>query len=197
MKLGLCGYAQVGKDTAAAHLPTYRRYAFADALKRDASKMLVAVGVDADWSDPIFKERWRPLLVALGAGMRATDPNYWIKRLIYQLAVDGVGPRDDIVISDVRYANEIQWILGQKGVVVKVGRHGYVPANAEESRSFLEIYQTYPRIPSVINDGTPADLAQKILVEVQRYRGHSVDLLPNVPGMGGTQDERTPKKFCK
>ena len=170
MKVGLCGFARVGKDTAAEHMVEYERFAFADALKVEASKMMAAIGVDADWTDPIFKARWRPLLVALGAGRRSTDPDYWIKRLIYTLAARDVAKRDNVVITDVRYTNEVQWILGQSGTVIRITWPGHGPANSEESRSFLEIDAVYPKMPVVMNDGTPADLVQKVLVEVQKTR---------------------------
>lgn len=170
MKVGLCGFAQVGKDTAAEHMVEYERFAFADALKVEASKMMDAIETDPDWTDPVFKARWRPLLVALGAGRRSTDPDYWIKRLIYTLAARGVAKRDNVVIPDVRYANEVQWILGQGGTVIRIIRPGYWPANEEESRSFLEIDAMYPKMPTVVNDGTPADLVQKVLIEIQKTR---------------------------
>lgn len=170
MKVGLCGYARVGKDTAAEHMVEYERFAFADALKNEASKMMEAIGLPADWSDPVFKARWRPLLVALGAGRRATDPDYWIKRLIYTLAARNIAKRDNVVITDVRYANEVQWILGQGGTVIRIERPGHAPANSEESRSFLEIDSMYPKMPTVVNDGTPADLVQKVLIEIQKTR---------------------------
>jgi hypothetical protein len=148
----------------------YERFAFADALKVEASKMMAAIGVDADWTDPVFKTRWRPLLVALGAGRRSIDPDYWIKRLIYTLAARDAAKRDNIVITDVRYANEVQWILGQGGTVIRIERPGVYFANNEELRSFNEIDQRYPKMPTVVNDGTPADLVQKVLIEIQKTR---------------------------
>jgi hypothetical protein len=170
MKVGLCGYARVGKDTAAEHMVEYERFAFADALKNEASNMMAAIEIDPDWTDPVFKARWRPLLVALGAGRRATDPDYWIKRLIYTLAARGVAKQDNVVITDVRYANEVQWILGQGGTVIRIERPEFGPANDEEARSFLEIDSMYPKMPTVVNDGTPADLVQKVLIEIQKTR---------------------------
>jgi len=170
MKVGLCGYAQVGKDTCAAHMPGYQRWAFADALKIDATAMLAAIGVTADWADPAFKERWRPLLVALGAGMRATDPDYWIKRLIYQMVRKGVQAEDNVVITDVRYPNEVQWVLSKGGVVIRLERPGYCAANIEEAHSFYDIDEKYPKLPIVINEGSPADMAGKVLFEIQRAR---------------------------
>ena len=170
MKVGLCGFARVGKDTAAEHLVEYQRFAFADALKVEASKMMEAIGIEADWADPVFKARWRPLLVALGAGRRSIDPDYWIKRLIFTLAANSIDKRDNIVVTDVRYANEVRWILSQGGAVIRIERPGHEPANSEETRSFLEIDTVFPLLPVVVNDGTPADLAQKVLIEIQKTR---------------------------
>ena len=162
MKIGLCGYARTGKDTAAAGLDGFRRFAFADALKADAARALESLGIMAHWDSPVFKEQWRPFLVALGAGMRGIDPDYWVKRLIYQFAARGVHPGDNVVISDVRYANEVRWILGRGGIVIRIDRPGYGPANDEEKRSFEEIEHVYPRMPRVNNDSTPEELVKAV-----------------------------------
>jgi hypothetical protein len=118
-----------------------------------------------DLSHPPDKEKARPFLVAYGATARAFVPDYWVDRLF-----DGICERltlgEAFVISDVRYANEVRAIQDFGGVVVRVERQGFGPANSEEERSFLEIEKDF-ELPTVINDGTPEDLGAKVLALVK------------------------------
>ena len=69
MIIGLCGYSKVGKDTLCEQLQNFERFAFADALKREVTVMLRAVGIEADlWGED--KEEWRDLLVFWGRKRR-------------------------------------------------------------------------------------------------------------------------------
>jgi len=173
MKVGFCGYAKVGKDTAAKALPNFHRVAFADPLKHKATMMLRSIGVScelSDWSVPEFKERWRDLLVALGAGMRHSQENYWICECIKDMVKRGLGKQDDVAITDVRYLNEILWILEQGGIVIRIMRTDIGPANEEERRSFTEIYRwltetsssLQSRFYTVENNGTIELLHKRI-----------------------------------
>ena len=163
MIIGLAGFSKTGKDTASEGMVGFQRFAFADLLKDAASRMLTIVGVTGDWGDSAFKEIWRPLLVALGAGMRATEPRYWIRLLAGDMELHRIKASDNVVITDVRYANEVAWIQDKGGIVIMLERPGYAAANAEEVRSFEEIKATFPKLPRVINDGTPEQLARKVL----------------------------------
>lgn len=163
--LGLCGYARVGKDTAAANLPVpFHRFAFADALKRDLSPLLAQVGCDL--TIPSDKERARPLLVAWGATARAFAPDHWIRRTFEEIReyaareyLEGRPAR--VVVTDIRYPNECAAILALGGRVVYVSRHGFGPANEEEEGSIAAIRRDYP-LPWVVNNGTPADLGTAV-----------------------------------
>lgn len=159
--IGLCGYAQVGKDTAAANMPGWTRFAFADALKADLAPMLSDIGCDLD--KPLDKAKARPLLVAWGATARAFQPNYWIERLFRALdfaRLNAEIPR--VVITDVRYSNEVKAILDCGGKVVRIHRPGYGPANSEEHTSFFKIESDHD-LPEVMNGGTPEELGRKVL----------------------------------
>ena len=173
MKIGLVGFSKSGKDTAFKNMPGWKRAAFADPLKRMASKMLeVALGhaiTVEDWEIPEFKEQWRPLLVALGAGMRKTCPDFWIRQLHMDLVRRELSALDDIAITDCRYANEVAWVL-KKGLVIRIHRPGFGAANGEEAKSIEEIDRLYPQLPQVTNDGTPEALGQAILEIVRTKR---------------------------
>lgn len=155
--IGLCGYARTGKDTAAANMPGWHRFAFADALKSDLAPLLADVGCDL--ADAEHKTTARPLLVAWGATARAFRPAYWVERLFR--AID-FSKRERVIITDVRYPNEVAEILRRGGVVVRIVRPGIGPANDEEARSIAQIERDFC-LPMVKNDWSPSDLGAAVL----------------------------------
>lgn len=154
MIIGLCGYARAGKDTAADALVEargFRKVAFADSLKRDVTMMLNAAGICVDFENPEQKEEWRDLLVFWGRKMRQKDPDYWIKRLIFECKKKHIGLDEAVVIPDVRYLNEANWVTGHGGSIFMVDRPGVGPANEEEQMSIEQIDGT-GRFLRIFND---------------------------------------------
>ena len=172
MKLvALAGVSQSGKDTAAAHMPGWTRFAFADGLKRMATSILSDfLVVDANWADPVFKENWRMFLVGLGAGMRSVESHFWIEMLEDDRRFPfALGLEVPIIITDLRYANEAAWALARGGMVLRIERPGFGPANAEEERSFAELDRTYPDLPRIVNNSTPEQLGRDVLEAVELW----------------------------
>jgi len=67
---------------------------------------------------PKYGVTYGSLLQKYGQGMRDIDPNYWIDEL--QNEIKDVGNTNCIiVIGDVRYQNEMDWILKKGGIVFK------------------------------------------------------------------------------
>lgn len=161
--VGLIGFAQVGKDTAAANMPGWVRFAFADALKRDVIGLLEDVGCHIE--EPTHKAMARDLLVAWGKTARKFEVDYWIRRLfdVPGGVTDAIETGISVVLTDVRYPNEVERVLGERGRVVLVTRPRTGPANAEEARSTAEILRRWPEIPTVKNVGTKAELGQAVL----------------------------------
>lgn len=159
--LGLCGPAQVGKDTACEQIqklhPDCKRQAFADALKADIHLLPGISSQD--------KAALRDLYVAYGKVCRAVDHQYWIKRLMRILNPLDARP---VIITDVRYANEVSWIQARNGIVIRILRAKCGPANHEEAESFAEIEAKYPNMIKVVNNSTPADLALRILEKLPK-----------------------------
>lgn len=162
--IGLCGFAGVGKDTAAANMHAWTRMAFADELKKDLKPFLNWIGCDL--TDPKHKEAARDLMVAWGKTARKFRPDFWVARLFNQINPVSFMPTQ-IVITDVRYLNEAFEILRRGGNVVRISRTGYGPRNAEEAGSIAEIEchvgEGKWSIPVVMNDSTPEELAKKVL----------------------------------
>ena len=161
MLIGLCGYARSGKDTVADCLKGFKKLAFASALKREVQRMIdVSSEKGGSVVDDKDKVKYRPLLVAWGSIKRALKPDYWIRKLAtsYNKVC-----ADDIVITDVRYKNEIDWIHEMNGIVIMLARPGYGPANDEEKKSFGEILAAKKTGIdfTIVNDGSLADLKLK------------------------------------
>ena len=168
MIIGLCGYARVGKDTAAQHMPDFTRFAFADPLKHDVYEMIVCSGlVKTDGTDIDMendKEQLRGLLVEWGRTARKFNLNFWIDRTMKQVRAHlSAYPNSNVVITDVRYINEIHAIQCLGGYVIGIKREGYGPANEEEQLSFQMIEKLYPEIPFINNSGTKEELARAVL----------------------------------
>lgn len=153
--IGLCGYAQTGKDTTANFLVKkydWTRVAFADAL-RDVLYALNPIVVREvggvidgphnvyrvqdlvdEWGWDKVKVEWqevRALLQRLGteAGRDIIDPNLWVGMGEEKIESAG-GP---VVVTDCRFPNELSLIKRRKGTLIWVERPGTGPANAHAS----------------------------------------------------------------
>ena len=130
----LSGKAQAGKNTfasAIAHLG-FKRYAFADALKREA--------LQGGW-DGEKNEKGRILLQNLGSAWRHYEPDHWIRRL--QESIEHYR----VVVTDCRYINEIsimeKWGKdhGFRVHVVRIERpgHAFLSGSAASHPSECEL----------------------------------------------------------
>lgn len=172
--IGFCGYARVGKDTAAqefAKLFPEREFeiiGYADDLKKDMEGCVSAcakLGVDVN-SDK-FKERFRPMWVLWSRVLKDIMESdlIWVERLrpsLVTLTQFGIIP----AIKDVRYFYEVDEILNSGGVVIFIERKGYGPKNSEEDMSFSQIKDRYAYLMkshTIHNDGSKTDLGQKVL----------------------------------
>lgn len=154
--VGLCGFAQSGKDTAASFLVDkfdWTRVAFADAL-RDVLYALNPVvpiheGAEAaergwstlDLSTLVDSRGWddvktsfsyvRELLQRLGteAGRQIIDENLWVGMGEDKIERAG-GP---VVVTDCRFPNEIALIRRRKGLLIWVERDGVGAVNGHAS----------------------------------------------------------------
>lgn len=178
MIVGISGFAGSGKDTAAEVLIReygFTRVAFADALREMAyaidpyvrtdtfspglypfirlSKLIDSVG----WDDAKNNQQdVRRLLQRLGteAGREILGENIWVKT-----ALDNADA-NDIVVTDVRFPNELQGIYERRGFALRIERPGVGPRNDHASETSL----TDARFSrTIINDGTIEELHQKVV----------------------------------
>jgi hypothetical protein len=181
MIIGLGHVARVGKDVAAQALCRdlgFRRVAFADPLKALAygsNPMMLAhqasnVGIGAghlrqlvnsfgwDGVKDQFPEA-RKFLQNLGvAGRETFGEDFWVNQ-----ALNHVSPGENIVVSDVRFANEAVAIQNAGGKVVRINRPGKVATGHISETALVD----FPFDAEVDNNGSIVELEHKI-VELAR-----------------------------
>jgi len=170
MIIGLSGYAQSGKDTVANILVEkygYKRIAFADPIRELLYEMdpPVPVGAGSEkhtvglqnyvdiygWDDAKQNPIVRSMLQNLGVGARKVfGDTFWV----YQ-ALSDVAPQDKVVVSDVRFVNEADWIKDFTGQIWRVKRMGTTAVNEHVSESEMD---GYPVDQIFVNNGTLEDL---------------------------------------
>lgn len=173
MLIGLTGYAQSGKDTAAKSLHLrhdFQRVAFADKLKDLAADLNPILMTDlTTLKEIVDRFGWdqakrmnpaiRGYLQALGTHAREQlGEDVWIR------AIDGrvkhlLSLGKNVVITDVRHANESDYVRSLGGSVYRIVRPDMGPVNDHATELNTE---TIPVTSIVMNDGTPTDMAKKL-----------------------------------
>ena len=173
--IGIMGLARVGKDTATAHLcDTYgmESYAFADPIKSMLTGVFGDLFRDGDREAPIdwLGKSPRQLMQTLGTewGREIVHPDLWVlvadqmwKK--YQEIGWGAG----VVLSDVRFRNEAEWILAQGGLLISLSREGVaaVATHVSEQNIPFDLANV-----SLENNGTVEELAAAVTATVDaRY----------------------------
>lgn len=172
--IGLCGYARSGKDHIARALVEqgWMRFAFADALKM----IIVEAGFAQDLQElEELKNNpaMRLFLQKLGVAVREVlGEDTWIRKvdgeIRRRLEADDV---EGIVITDVRFKNEADYISSIGGVVVRVTRPGVGPWNDHVSETEIE---SIPADYVFINDGTDFENEVRNIELLARRRAFSV-----------------------
>lgn len=173
--IGLSGYAQSGKDTAAAELVRragFERRAFADALKAVAYETDPEFCEDYNggiwrlqnhvgklgWDEVKQRPCVRKYLQDLGVAARKhLGEDVWVKAVERTMSLYG-----RYVITDVRFPNEYAWIRSKGGVIIRITRPGVGPVNEHVSEQLADA-DAY-----VTNDGTPGELGDEVLAVYER-----------------------------
>lgn len=193
--IGITGRAGAGKDTTAERLVShygFHRFAFADPLRDMLFALLESAGVDHDWvTEPGLKEQvipgigasYRQLAQTLGTewARKHLGDDFWLRVADMALglkpfALGNSAPvHDRIVISDVRFYNEVQWIRERGGFVIRVERttQAVRPHISEQLTDALEVYTT-------LNNNGPLDslhrqvdrIAELVNVQPRRAAAH-------------------------
>lgn len=182
--IGLIGKKRSGKDTFASTLVEERgftRYAFADPLKEAALGLdplirfeqdetylatpdyyfgvgpkierLSAVVERLGWEQAKEIREVRRTLQNYGVAIRGIEEDFWT-RTTMEKALAHRGP---VVITDVRFPNEVEAVHRAGGIIVRIVRPGLASDDSHVSETALD---GYPADLDVLNAGTVETLAE-------------------------------------
>lgn len=168
--VALTGRLGSGKDTIAAHLisqHSFTRFAFADMLK---SLCAHAEGVvtreDLGWTGYSWtgpkSDVGRRMLQGIGHGAREIlGPDVWVGAM--SLAINRVTPRPDrVVVTDVRYPNEVDWVRHHRGLLIRVARPGSDLSGPEHTHPTEANIDRFVVDVEIENSGTVGELWAKV-----------------------------------
>lgn len=189
--IGLVGFIGSGKGTVADILVRYHGYhsfAFADALKDAVATIFVwprsllegdsnasrafRERVDPWWSHKLgYEVTPRLILQKMGteACRHGIADNIWIAAL--EKRIHGY---EDVVISDCRFPNELDFVRSAGGIIVQVNR-GNAPTKEELSKMHISETAWNYIVPDYIvdNDGTLQELKDKIKLVLTVEQKHT------------------------
>ena len=164
MLVALAGKAQSGKDTGAKTLVEefgFKRVAFADAIKRmaqDINPWVESAGTDlcnflewwpGGWDEAKQNSDVRGFLQHLGVAVRNQDPEFWLRAA-------GI-TEGNIVVTDVRFLNEVDYIDRLGGDVIRVVRPGTAVGTHVSETDLDQLH-----LVEIHNSGTLEELAEKV-----------------------------------
>lgn len=139
---GVSGVARSGKTTFCKHLinklersgvPSVS-ISFAEEVKRHLDSFTMEkLNISCFTENTEEKSIIRPLLVCYATDVcrNKINENFWIKKVEKKI-ISCINNKVVVVIPDVRYKNEMDWIKSLGGFVVHIQRSGIKPANFEE-----------------------------------------------------------------
>lgn len=179
MIVGLTGKYGSGKDTVGSILVEdfgYQRIAFADALKtvfEDIDPLVALQGSAVNysqWLEECNGDREvakthpdvRRYLQVIGVAVRTQDPDFWLR----VARIEHFSENHPVVVTDVRFPNEVDHIYSLGGIVMRVVRQGYT-GDDHTSETALDSYI----LPEIRNDGTVEELRSKVHALVKSTEG--------------------------
>jgi hypothetical protein len=145
--IGIAGQARMGKDTLGKFLlpvtGEWQMTSFAFQLKHYLSDLLrMEIDTLEEWKLKNEKPdglqmTMRKTMQHFGDSMRCIDPDIWIKAT-FRNAV-----KNKIIITDVRYENEISYLKQRKAFLILIGNIGKLNYDTAPSESYLRDVTEY------------------------------------------------------
>lgn len=145
--VGISGFARSGKDTFAKSLVNFTKrdsviIPLALSLKKEVDDFLIIqTQISAFTENNYEKDLIRPFLVFWGTNFRRSqDKDYWIKKL--KNLAENFNDDVNVIIPDVRYENECDFIQESNGIVIGIDMEGAKPAcENEKSETFRVVHK--------------------------------------------------------
>jgi len=153
MIIGLLGQAQAGKDSVGDYLSkeyNFYRMSFARRLKQLCHDLFHLTDDQLDTMkgkttvDSRYNMTPRRILQKVGVGMREIYDNVWVDALLtFDLLEDNkLGVVNDLVITDVRFLNEVKAIKKlSNGVIIRLIREDFQALKGKEAEHSSETEQ--------------------------------------------------------
>jgi phosphomevalonate kinase len=161
--IGISGKKKSGKDTVATLLAarigkSAVRYHFADALKQEVALMY---GVTVDYLES-HKDNFRLILQGHGTDYRRQlyGHDYWIRKMDAAAEQFQRVGKQVLIIPDVRFLNEAEWVRKQGGSVIRINR--WYDDTTDKHPSEVEL-DNYKFDHVIENNGTLKELLTKVL----------------------------------
>lgn len=196
--IGLTGYAGAGKDTVRSLLEQDHDLdgiAFADPVRDMLGALLDSMEIPRDWMiERELKEREIPGLGLSYRHMAQTLATEWGRSLKSGLWLDIAATKisacnqygnPGVVISDVRFANEADWIKAQGGLIWKIIRPDIEPVREHVSEALVE---SLPYDYVIDNCSTVENLA----MAVDSALSYCLKVTPEMLQFVGTATETQP-----
>jgi hypothetical protein len=185
MLIGLTGFARTGKDTVADFMVEdyeFTKFSFADPMREALVRLDPYITVGGNYvtlSQVLDKFSWdelkalspdiRPLLQKLGTevGRSLFGENFWVNIALESVEKAGV---ENAVFADVRFKNEAQAIKDAGGILIRISRPGFGPANNHISETEMV---DYPVDYHINNSADLAKLSSKVSVLLAASRAWS------------------------
>jgi hypothetical protein len=162
MILGISGKRGTGKSLLAKYLTEigWREMSFARELKR---RVREDFGLGTEHTDGSLKEQpthyirrsncteWTPreIMIEYGQFFRSVDPDFWVKQIFKH--IDRIPLETAVVIPDVRFLNEAQYIKYRGGMLVRLERDPKINIYKEELNDASECeLDNYPGFNMII-----------------------------------------------
>ena len=179
--IGLTGLAGSGKDTVRSLLEQDHDFdgiAFADPIRDMLGVLFDSMEIPRDWmierdlkeqDIPSLGVSYRKMAQALGTEWgRALNSNLWLDIAAEKIRVCQQYGNPGVVISDVRFVNEAQWIKSKGGVIWKILRPGLEPVRAHISE---QLAAKLPYDYVIDNRGTIDELGHAVTSAVLQFVG--------------------------
>ena len=118
--------------------------------------------IDKDWSKLLNKDitpRITLQIIGTEFGRKILGQNIWIEVLKNKISKN---KNKNIIISDIRYENEAQFIRDNKGILIRVSKSNLEFNLSETHSSEMELYNI-KEDHSIENNGTIEQLEQQII----------------------------------
>ena len=165
MIIGISGKKRSGKDTVADILlgtnDNSIKYSFANPLKCEVAR---ACGVTVEYIEE-HKANFRLMLQGWGTDYRRKlfGEDYWLKKM--DQAVEQFSGRPLVIIPDVRFMNEYDWVKKNDGIMVRVNRPELQVVDGHVSETELDDIPNWDIV--ICNDGTIKDLIEQTIYKIK------------------------------